>query len=82
MHATCPTYLILLDFMTLICGEEKRPSAPHNAIFFSPTISSLLGSNILLITLFSDTLSLCSSPNASSLSLALQPRVGLGLLFP
>jgi hypothetical protein len=38
---------------------------PHYAVFSSlPSLSSLVGPNILLSTLFSDTFSLCSSFNA------------------
>jgi hypothetical protein len=49
MHATYPTHFILFD---LKCTSYK---APHYAV------SSLLGSNILLSTLFLNTLNLCSS---------------------
>ena len=67
ISSTCLAYLILLDLITrTILGEEYRLlstsicSSPH-----SPVTSSLLSSNILLSTLFSNTVSLLSSLNAS-----------------
>jgi hypothetical protein len=45
MHATCPTYLILLHLITLIICDE----APHYAATSSPLVPSILS-----------TLSLCS----------------------
>jgi hypothetical protein len=60
MRATCPAHLILLALITLtILGEEYKPCS-----FLQPPVtSSLLGPNILLSTLFSNTLNLCPSLN-------------------
>ena len=65
IHATCPAHLILLDFITrTILGEQYRSLSSSICNFLhSPVTPSLLGPNILLNTLFSKTLSLCSSLN-------------------
>ena len=60
---TCPAHLIL-DFITrTILGEEYRSLSSSLCSFLHfPLTSSLLGPNILLSTLFSNTLSLPFHP--------------------
>jgi hypothetical protein len=62
-RVTCPTHLFLVYFITrTVFGEEyKYLSFPLCSLLHSPVTSSLLGPNILLIILFSNTLSLRSS---------------------
>jgi hypothetical protein len=63
IRATCPTHLILLDFITRTIYTEQYRSLSSSLCSFlhSPVTSSLLGPNILLSTLFSNTLTLRSS---------------------
>ena len=67
IRATWPAHLILLDFITrTILGEQYRSfSSSLCNLLLSPVTSSLLGPNILLNTMFSDTLSFLSSLNIS-----------------
>jgi len=67
IRATCPTHIILLDFITRkIFGEQNRSLNSSLCSFLhSPVTSTLLGPNIHLNNLFSNTLSLRSSLNVS-----------------
>jgi len=62
MHATWPAHLNLLDLITLtIFSEEYRLWRSLLCSYVHVPSSSLLGPNILLNSLFSKTISLCSS---------------------
>jgi len=66
IRATYPAHLIL-DFITrTILGKEYKSFSSSLCIFLhSPITSSLLGPNILLNTMFSNTLNFLSSRNVS-----------------
>jgi len=66
IHAACPAHLIFeLIIRTILCEECRSLSSSLCIFLHSPVTSSLLGTNILLSTLFSNTLSLRSSHNLS-----------------
>ena len=67
MRATYPGHLILLCFNTrTLLGEEyKSFSSLLCSLLYSPVTSSLLGPNILLNIMFSNTLSFLSSLNVN-----------------
>ena len=67
IRATCPAHPILLHFITrTILGEEyKSFSSSLCSLLHSPVTSSLLGTNILLNTMFSNTFSFLSSRSIS-----------------
>ena len=67
VRATCLAHLILLDFIIrTTLGEQYRSlSSSLFSFLHSPVTSSLLGPNILLKTLFSNTVSLRSFLNVS-----------------
>ena len=62
IRASCPAHLILLDFITrTILGEQYRSfNSSLCSLLHFPVTSFLLGPNILLNTMFSNTLSFLS----------------------
>ena len=67
VHATYPTHLINLDLINrlIFVDEDRSLSSSLCSVLHSPDISSVLGPNILLSSLFSTTVSLRSSHNVS-----------------
>jgi len=63
IRATCPAYLILFDFITrtLLVEQYRSLSSSLCCFLHSPVTLSLLGPNILLNRLFSNTFSVLSS---------------------
>jgi hypothetical protein len=63
MRAIFPVHLIALDLIVMLGEEYKLWSSSLHSFLQLPNISFRFGPNILLNTLFSNTISLCSSLN-------------------
>jgi hypothetical protein len=68
IHATCPAHLLHLTTRIIFRFAEQISQLALCSFLHSPVTSSLLTPNILLSTLFSNTLSLRSTPNVSDQS--------------
>ena len=64
-HTPHPPFSSRLDYRTILCEEYRSLSSSLCSFLHSPFTSSLLGPNIFLNTLFSNTISLRSSLNVS-----------------
>jgi hypothetical protein len=65
IHATCSAHFVLPEVIVLIFAKEYSLWSSSLCSFLQCIISSLSGSNILVSTLFSDSLNLCSSLNVT-----------------
>jgi hypothetical protein len=62
-YISSPSHPLFLDHSDYIFAKIKTMNTSSCSFVYGPVTSSLLGPNILLSTLFSNTLSLCSSIN-------------------
>jgi hypothetical protein len=78
MRPVCSTHLVLFGFnMLTIFGEEyKLWRFPLHSFINCAVTSFFVSPNIILSTLFSNTLSLCSFPNVRDLVLHLYQTTG------
>ena len=80
LRATCPSLLILLDWITRIkFNEEQAYTSRISSLcnyFLSPLTSSILGSRVFLCTLLSNIVSLLSSRSSKDQLSCLCKRAG------